>query len=88
MNIIELACIEASKDNFELKQGQYLEKSQIVAADDYLQVSALLNDGKKRLSVAENFVDIMAKHPTFSRTVAGYLHNETGVYYAAGQLTP
>lgn len=88
MNPFEEAIIEADMDNFIYLKEKYLNKSMFVQADDYLQVSALLNDGVKRLSVAENFIDVMRDHPTFERTISGYKHNGTGVYFAPGQLTP
>jgi len=82
------AILEADKDSFIYMKAQYLDKSMFVHADDYLQISALLNTGTKRLSVAENFIDVMMAHPTFEKTISGYQHNLTGTYFAAGQLTP
>ena len=87
-NAFQDALVEADKDNFIYLKAQYLDKSQIVQADDYLQVSALLNTGKKRLSVADNFVDVMMAHPTYNKTISGYQHDLTGTFFAAGQLTP
>jgi hypothetical protein len=87
-NAFQDALVEADKDNFTYLKARYLDKSQIVQADDYLQVSALLNTGKKRLSVADNFVDVMMAHPTFNKSIAGYQHDLTGTFFAAGQLTP
>ncbi len=87
LNPFEDALIEADKDNFIYLKARYLDKSQIVQADDYLQVSALLQTSTKRLSVADNFVDVMMAHPTFEKTISGYQHNSTGTYFAAGQLT-
>lgn len=87
MNILEAAIHEQAEDSFRYLKTQYLELSPIVPADDFLQVSALLNNNGKRLSVAENFVDVMEKLPGFNRTISGYIHTETGVYYAPGQLT-
>jgi hypothetical protein len=88
LNYIDAALVEADKINFIYKKSQYLDKAQIAHADDYLQISALLNTGVKRLSVAENFVDVMMAHPTFEKTISGYKHDLTGTYFAAGQLTP
>jgi hypothetical protein len=87
-NAFQDALVEADKDNFTYLKARYLDKSQIVQADDYLQVSALLNTGKKRLSVADNFVDVMMAHDTFNKSISGYQHNLTGTFFAAGQLTP
>jgi hypothetical protein len=86
LNLFEAAIIEADKDNFTYKKAQYLDKSMFVHADDYFQVSALLNNGVKRLSVADDFIDIMAAHPTFNRTISGYKHLLTDVYLATKQL--
>lgn len=69
LNPFEDALIEADKDNFIYLKARYLDKSQIVQADDYLQVSALLQTSTKRLSVADNFVDVMMAHPTFEKTI-------------------
>lgn len=88
LNPFEAAIIEADKDNFTYLKARYLDKSMIVQADDYLQVSALLDNGVKRLSVADNFIDIMAAHPTLERTISAYKHLKTGVYFAPKQLPP
>lgn len=66
-NAFQDALVEADMDNFTYLKARYLDKSQIVQADDYLQVSALLNTGTKWLSVAHNFVDVMMAHPTFEK---------------------
>jgi hypothetical protein len=87
-NAFQDALVEADKDNFTYLQARYLDKSQIVQADDYLQVSALLKTGTKRLSVAHNFIDVMTAHPTSNKTISGYQHDLTGTFFAAGQLTP
>ena len=87
-NAFQDALVEADMDNFTYLKARYLDKSQIVQADDYLQVSALLNTGTKRLSVAHNFVNVMMAHPTFEKTISGYQHDLTGTFFAAGQLTP
>ena len=87
MNPFQDALIEADKDNFSYLKARYLDKSQIVQADDYLQVSAnFYNNKYKRLSIAPNFIDVMMKHPTFNRTISGYNSLVTGAYFAAGQL--
>lgn len=88
LNPFDEAIIEADMDNFTYKKAQYLDKSMIIQADDYLQVSALLNNKGKLLSVVNNFVDIMAAHPTFNRTFSGYKHLKTGVYFAPKPLPP
>src|SRR5665647_347702 len=88
LNPFYAAILEADKDNFIYLKARYIDKSMIVHADDFLQVSALLNTGTKRLSVAEKFIDVMMAHPTFEKTISGYQHNLTGTYFAAGQLTP
>jgi hypothetical protein len=85
LNPFEAAIVEADMDNIQYLKEQYLNKSMIIQADDYLQISAKVNTTtkkgkKKRLSVAENFIDVMDSHPTIQRSVSGYIHKESGAY--------
>jgi hypothetical protein len=85
LNPFEDALIEADIDNIRYLKTQYLNKSMVIQADDYLQISAKVNTAtkkgnKKRLSVAENFIEVMDSHPTIQRSVSGYIHKESGTY--------
>jgi hypothetical protein len=82
---VEAALVENDMDNIRYLKAQYLDKSIVIQADDFLQISAKVNTTtkngkKKRLSLAENFIDIMDSHPTIKRSVSGYIHKESGAY--------
>jgi hypothetical protein len=85
MDWLESACFEADVDTIHYLRAQYLDKSMVIQADDYLQITAKLNTttakGKrKRLSVADDFIEVMDAHPTIQRSVKGYIHRDTGAY--------
>ena len=43
LNPIEAAIVEADMDNIRYLKAQYLDKSMVIQADDYLQISAKVN---------------------------------------------
>jgi hypothetical protein len=85
LNWRDAALFEVDIDNMRSLREQFISKSMIVQADDYLQISAKINTitkkgNKKRLSVAENFMEVMDSHSTIKRSVSGYIHKESGAY--------
>lgn len=84
LDLVQGAIAEAHFDNIKILKAEYLRQNMVVQADDILQITAKLsttkNGKKRRLSVADNFIEMMDKHPTIQRSVDGYIHKDTGVY--------
>ena len=85
MDWLQATCFEFDIDNIHHLRAQYLDRSMVIQADDYLQISAKMTTKTKkgrpkRLSVADDFIDVMDAHPTIQRSLSGYKHCGSGRY--------
>jgi len=83
MDLLEEACYHASKEivNQDIAENNRLTK--IIQADDVIEIQAELIDSttKKRLSLADDFIDRMKQRPASNqRNITGYVIPNTNEY--------